>query len=43
MIGRTFSPVKLASVLSLALLFASIAVLNVLGQAIYGSIVEWRV
>jgi hypothetical protein len=41
MIGRTLAPVKLASVLSLALLFASIAVLNVrlLGQNILGSIV----
>ena len=41
MIGRAFQPVKLASVLSLALLFASIAVLNVrlLGQNILGSIV----
>jgi hypothetical protein len=41
MIGRAFPPVKLASVLSLALLFASIAVLNVRlhGQVILGSIV----
>ena len=41
MIGRAFPPVKLASVLSLALLFASIAVLNVRlhGQDILGSIV----
>lgn len=41
MIGRAIPPVKLASVLSLALLFASIAVLNVrlLGQNILGSIV----
>src|ERR1700722_9372978 len=41
MIGRAFPPVKLASILSLALLFASIAVLNVRlhGQVILGSIV----
>jgi hypothetical protein len=41
MIGRAFPPVKLASVLSLALLFASIALLNVRlhGQVILGSIV----
>jgi len=41
MIGRALAPVKLASVLSLALLFASIAVFNVrlLGQNILGSIV----
>jgi hypothetical protein len=41
MIGRALPPVKLASVLSLALFFASIAVLNVrlLGQNILGSIV----
>ncbi len=41
MIGRALAPVKLASVLSLALLFASIATLNVrlLGQNILGSIV----
>jgi hypothetical protein len=41
MIRRAFPPVKFASVLSLALLFASIAVFNVrlLGQVILGSIV----
>src|SRR3974377_1944438 len=41
MIGRALAPVKLASVLSLALFFASIAVLNVRlpGQVIHGSIV----
>ena len=41
MIGKAFPPAKLASVLSLALLFASIAVFNVRvhGQVILGSIV----